>query len=175
MQRPWRGATYWLACHRLLSLLSFRIQDHQTRDTNIHNGLDPPPLITNFKNVLQACLQPNLYACIIFFDDYFLLLLLLIILFVYISSDIPPSQLPLHQTFHSIFPLPLPFDSMRILFHPVTYSFLAPLASLYAGASNLPPLPLMSDKPILCYICIWSLAIFLIDVPFFLMTCVKLT
>jgi hypothetical protein len=28
MQRPWRGAAFWLAPHGLLSLLSYRIQDH---------------------------------------------------------------------------------------------------------------------------------------------------
>ena len=28
MQRPWRGAVYWLAPHDLLSLLSYRSQDH---------------------------------------------------------------------------------------------------------------------------------------------------
>ena len=31
MQRPWRGAAYWLAFHGLLSLLSYRAQDHQPR------------------------------------------------------------------------------------------------------------------------------------------------
>ena len=29
MQRPWRGAGCWLAPHSLLSLLSYRTQDHQ--------------------------------------------------------------------------------------------------------------------------------------------------
>jgi hypothetical protein len=31
MQRPWRDAAYWLAPHGLLSLLSYRTQDHQPR------------------------------------------------------------------------------------------------------------------------------------------------
>jgi hypothetical protein len=31
-QWPLRGAAYWLALHGLLSLLSFRIHDHQPRD-----------------------------------------------------------------------------------------------------------------------------------------------
>ena len=57
---------------------------------------------------------------------------------------------------HSIPLLPSPFVSMPMLLHPFTYSYLASLASPYAGASNLLPLPLMSDKAILCYICIWS-------------------
>ena len=50
----------------------------------------------------------------------------------------------------------LPFASMRVLLHPFTLSHTTPLASPYTGASSLPPLPLMSDKAILCYICIWS-------------------
>jgi hypothetical protein len=32
MQKPWRGAAYWLPPHALLSLLSYRTQDHQPRD-----------------------------------------------------------------------------------------------------------------------------------------------
>ena len=31
MQRPWRGAAYWLAPYVLLSLLSYRPQNHQPR------------------------------------------------------------------------------------------------------------------------------------------------
>lgn len=31
MQRPWRDVTYWLASPGLLSLLSYRTQDHQPR------------------------------------------------------------------------------------------------------------------------------------------------
>ena len=30
MQRPWRGAAYWLVPQGLLSLLSYRIQDHSS-------------------------------------------------------------------------------------------------------------------------------------------------
>ena len=44
MQRPWRGAAYWFAPHGLLSLLSYRTQDHQPRDGTTYNGLGPPPL-----------------------------------------------------------------------------------------------------------------------------------
>jgi hypothetical protein len=32
MQRPWRGAVYWLASPGFLSLLSYRIQEYQPRD-----------------------------------------------------------------------------------------------------------------------------------------------
>jgi hypothetical protein len=52
MQRPWRGAAYCLAPHRLLSLPSYRTQGHQPRmappaqDGTTNCGLDPPPLIT---------------------------------------------------------------------------------------------------------------------------------
>jgi hypothetical protein len=38
MQRPWRDAVYWLAFPGLLSLLSYRTQDHQPRDGTTHNG-----------------------------------------------------------------------------------------------------------------------------------------
>jgi hypothetical protein len=38
MQRPWRDVTYWLASPGLLSLLSYRTQDHQHRDDTTHNG-----------------------------------------------------------------------------------------------------------------------------------------
>ena len=61
MQRLWRGAAYLLAPHGLLSLLSYRTQDHQASDTT-HNGLDPPPSsITNYENGLKAYLQPNIF------------------------------------------------------------------------------------------------------------------
>jgi hypothetical protein len=41
MQRPWRDVTYWLASSGLLSLLSYRTQDHQPRDGTTHNGPFP--------------------------------------------------------------------------------------------------------------------------------------
>ena len=47
MQSPWRDAADWLAPHALLSLLSYRTQDHQPREGATHNELSPPPLITN--------------------------------------------------------------------------------------------------------------------------------
>jgi hypothetical protein len=49
MQRPSRGAVYWLAPRGLLNLLSHRAQDHQPRDGTTHNGLGSPPSITNYK------------------------------------------------------------------------------------------------------------------------------
>ena len=60
MQRPWRGAAYWLAPHGLLSLLSYRTQDHQPKDGSTQNGVGSLLSITNLKSVLQACLQPDL-------------------------------------------------------------------------------------------------------------------
>jgi hypothetical protein len=58
MQRPWRRAAYyWLAPHGLLSLLSYRTQDHQPRDGPTHNGLGPPSLITNLENALELDLM----------------------------------------------------------------------------------------------------------------------
>ena len=40
------GAVYWLASHGLLSLLSYRTQDHHPRDGTTHSGLGSSPLIT---------------------------------------------------------------------------------------------------------------------------------
>jgi hypothetical protein len=37
MQRPWRDVLYWLASPGLLSLLSYRTQDHQPRDGTTHS------------------------------------------------------------------------------------------------------------------------------------------
>ena len=43
-----------LACsHGLLSLLSYRTQDHQPIDGTTHNSLGPPSSITNLKDTLQ--------------------------------------------------------------------------------------------------------------------------
>jgi hypothetical protein len=47
MQRPQKDATYWLALHCLLSLLSHRTPDLQFRDSTTHNGLGPPTSITD--------------------------------------------------------------------------------------------------------------------------------
>jgi hypothetical protein len=44
MQRPWRDVPYCLASPGLLSLLSYRTQDYQSRDGTTHNGLGPLPL-----------------------------------------------------------------------------------------------------------------------------------
>jgi hypothetical protein len=41
MERPWRDVLYWLASRGLLSLLSYRIQDYQTRDGTTHKGTFP--------------------------------------------------------------------------------------------------------------------------------------
>jgi hypothetical protein len=59
MQRPWRDAADWFAPHGLLSLLSYRTQDHQPRVACTHNELGSSTLITK-KNAVQACLQPDL-------------------------------------------------------------------------------------------------------------------
>jgi hypothetical protein len=42
MQRPWRDVPYWLASPGLLSLLSYTIQDCQSRDGITHKGPFPP-------------------------------------------------------------------------------------------------------------------------------------
>ena len=50
-QRPQRSAAYWLTSHGLLSILSYRTQDYQSRDGPSHNGLWHPPWITNWENI----------------------------------------------------------------------------------------------------------------------------
>lgn len=42
MQRSWNSISHGLALHGLLSLLSYIIQDHQTRDVTTQGGLGPP-------------------------------------------------------------------------------------------------------------------------------------
>jgi hypothetical protein len=42
MQRPWRDVTYWLSSPGLLSLLSYRTQDYQPRDSTTHNAPSHP-------------------------------------------------------------------------------------------------------------------------------------
>jgi hypothetical protein len=49
MQRPWRDVTYWLASPGLLSLLSYRIQDNQPRDSTTHNVPSHPWLLIGKK------------------------------------------------------------------------------------------------------------------------------
>ena len=62
MQRPWREAAYWLASHGLLSLLSYRTQDHQPKDGTTHHGLNPPPSVTNEENTLQLELMKGFFS-----------------------------------------------------------------------------------------------------------------
>jgi hypothetical protein len=38
MQKPWKGVTYWHVPHVLLSLLSYRTQDHQSRGSTTTMG-----------------------------------------------------------------------------------------------------------------------------------------
>ena len=52
IQRQW-----WNVAYCMLSLLSYRIQDHQPRVGTIPTGLGP---LTSQENVLQACLLPDL-------------------------------------------------------------------------------------------------------------------
>ena len=47
MQEPQVGTTYWLVPQDLLSLPSYRTQDHQPRGGTTHNGLGPLPPSTN--------------------------------------------------------------------------------------------------------------------------------
>jgi hypothetical protein len=51
------GAASWLAPHGLLSLLSYRTQDHQPCSGHTHNGLGPSTSISNEENALQPDLM----------------------------------------------------------------------------------------------------------------------
>lgn len=64
MQRPQRGALYCLAHHGLLTLLSYKMQDHQPRDGMTHNGLGPPHQSLTEKNASPSFLQLNLMEAI---------------------------------------------------------------------------------------------------------------
>jgi hypothetical protein len=44
---PWRSAAYWLVPCGLLSLLSFRTEYYQPRDSTTHNLLGPSPPFTD--------------------------------------------------------------------------------------------------------------------------------
>ena len=57
MQRQWKGTAYWLAFPLLLTLLSYRIQDHLPKDGISHHVLAPPYLIINLVNGLQLDLM----------------------------------------------------------------------------------------------------------------------
>ena len=47
MQKAWRGAAYWLILHDLLSVLSYRTQDHQPKDSTPHHELGPLTSVIN--------------------------------------------------------------------------------------------------------------------------------
>ena len=42
MERTWRNAAYWIAFSGLLSLLSYRVQGYQPRDSSTHNEPSHP-------------------------------------------------------------------------------------------------------------------------------------
>ena len=54
MQRPWKGAAYWLASPALLSLLSYTTQYHLPRGGTTHSGLGPPPLGQSQGDIFDA-------------------------------------------------------------------------------------------------------------------------
>ena len=70
----------------------------------------------------------------------------------------PPSWLPLHKP-SILFPLSLlPIAAMRVLLHPLPlHCSSIPLCwGIKPPQDQGPPLPLISDKVILCYIYSWS-------------------
>jgi hypothetical protein len=56
-RRSWYKSHGGLLLTGLLSLLSYRTQDHQPRDDTTHNRLGSPPLIINGENALQLDLM----------------------------------------------------------------------------------------------------------------------
>jgi hypothetical protein len=82
---------------------------------------------------------------------------LLIILFIYISNVGSLPSLHYANTPSNS----LHFAYKRLLPHLPTHFHLTPLASPFAGTKKCPQdqapiLPLIPDKPILCYLCSWS-------------------
>jgi len=61
MQKPWKGAAYWLVHHGLLSLLCYRTQDHQPRDGTTHRELGPHYQLLRKK--MPYRLMDNLMLC----------------------------------------------------------------------------------------------------------------
>jgi hypothetical protein len=53
-RRPWRGGAYSYALPGLLSLLSYRTQDHQPRVGTAHNELSPPTPVIHQVDALPA-------------------------------------------------------------------------------------------------------------------------
>jgi hypothetical protein len=112
MQRPWRGAVYWLAPRSLLSLLSYRTQDHQPRDGTVHYERGSSPLITNWGTALQleGFSQLRLLPSLLPF--------LKLIIFINLHFKLyPPFWLPLYT--HPIPSSFLPLASMRVLLYPL--------------------------------------------------------
>lgn len=60
MQRPQMNSAYQLACHGLLSLLLYTIQDHVIGDGTIHSSLGSPIQVINQENGAQSWLYANL-------------------------------------------------------------------------------------------------------------------
>ena len=56
MQRSWRDAASWLASPGLLSLLSYRTQDYQPRDSTTHKGASP------LDHKLRKCLTAGFHG-----------------------------------------------------------------------------------------------------------------
>lgn len=54
MQRPQMNSAYQLACHGLLSLLLYTIQDHVIGDGTIHSSLGSPIQVINQENGAQS-------------------------------------------------------------------------------------------------------------------------
>lgn len=62
VQESWRSIAYWLVSHGLLSLLSYRTQDHHPRDVPTHKGLVLPTSITNWSYSRAAGFEGGIFS-----------------------------------------------------------------------------------------------------------------
>ena len=78
-QSPWRRAAYCLLdvlTHDLLCSIFNCVEEYQAGSGATHKGLGFPRLIINQKEVLQSCLQPDLFffffLILYFFINFFI-------------------------------------------------------------------------------------------------------
>ena len=57
MLKQWRGAAYWLAVDGLLSLHSYRTQNHHPRNGTSHDGPGPSAIDHQLRKYLAADLM----------------------------------------------------------------------------------------------------------------------
>jgi hypothetical protein len=109
-------------------------------------------------NILTPTLLPLILYCKTFSFLFYYYYFSLIISFIYISNDIPLPSYPSTKTLTS----PPPLCLCEVAPYPPTHPLLPHCSSISLHWGIKPPqdqgplLPLMPDKTISCYICIWS-------------------